>query len=210
MIKELEDKMMPKGSVDLVGLGRLGFRTGINLIQVHRGGPKKITAFDGQKISSSDIIFTLLGAKEEEYKTDFFKRLCTHEKDYREIKSICEDINKKNVDLIKGDIVVIEIAGGNTIPTAATIIKHAHKKGLKTISTGGVFGIGNENIVIKDISEFDKSNPVVEELRKEGIVKNHLVITTNKFIKDMEPITPYVLDEIAKIITKTILELLND
>lgn len=211
----MENKMLPKGSVDLIGLGRLGLRTGINLIQVHRGGPSKITAFDGQKVSDADIIFTLLGAKSGEYKTEFFKRLCTHSKDYREIISINEDIlfsdnDSNNLNLISGDVIVIEIAGGNTIPTAAAIIKKAHALGSKTISTAGIFGIGEEDIIVKDISEFDNSNPAVEELRKEGINKNHLIITTNTFIRDFVPITPYVLDELANTITKEVLKLLME
>ena len=105
-------------------------------------------------------------------------------------------------------MVVIEIAGGNTIPTAANIIRKAHEKGSKTIGTAGIFGIGDEEIVVKDISEFDDSNPAVEELRKEGIVKDHLVISTNRFIRDAIPITPYVLDDIANIITREALKLL--
>lgn len=210
MISELESKMIPKGRIDLIGLGRLGIRTGINLIEVHRGGPSQIAAFDGQKISGSDIIFTMLGAKNEEYKTDFFKKLCTHENSYRQIISIPQYVNEDNLRLIEGDVVIIEIAGGNTIPTAASIIKHVRNYGGKTISTAGIFGIGDEEIVIKDISEFDRSNPAVEELRKEGITENHLIVTTGKFIRDMEPVTPYTLDEVAKTITKTALKLLID
>ncbi|MCC9262145.1 MAG: hypothetical protein K8V75_07165 [Methanobrevibacter woesei] len=210
MISELESKMIPKGRIDLIGLGRLGIRTGLNLIEVHRGGPSQIAVFDGQKISGSDIIFRMLGAKNEEYKTDFFKKLCTHDKSYREVISIPEYINENNLDLVKGDVVVIEIAGGNTIPTAANIIKHVHSYGGKTISTAGIFGVGDEKIEIKDISEFDDTNPAVEELRKEGITENHLVITTGKFIRDMEPVTPYTLDEVAKEVTKTSLKLLID
>ena len=112
------------------------------------------------------------------------------------------------MDLITGDVVVIEIAGGNTIPTAAEIIKHTQKNGSKTISTAGIFGIGDEEIIVKDISEFDDKNPAVNELRKEGIVENHLIISTNKFIRDSIPITPYVLDNIANTITKEALKLL--
>ena len=70
--------------------------------------------------------------------------------------------------------------------------------------------MGDEKIEIKDISEFDDTNPAVEELRKEGITENHLVITTGKFIRDMEPVTPYTLDEVAKEVTKTSLKLLID
>lgn len=208
MIQEMENSKIPKGSIDLVGFGRLGLRTGINLIQIHRGGPAKITVIDGQKISESDIIFLLKGAKAGTYKSEFLKEISTHKKEFREVVSVTEDISEENLDLITGDVVVLEIAGGNTIPIAAKIIRKAHENGSKTIGTAGIFGIGDEEIVVKDISEFDDSNPAIEELRKEGIVKNHLVISTNKFIRDAIPITPYVLDDIANIITREALKLL--
>ena len=208
MLQEMENNLIPKGSIDLVGFGRLGLRTGINLIQIHRGGPSKITVIDGQKISASDIIFLLKGAEIGTYKSDFLKEISTHPKDFREVVSINEDINEDNLDLITGDVVVIEIAGGNTVPTAAKIIKKAHENGSKTLGTAGIFGIGNEEIIVKDISEFDDSNPVIEELRKEGIVKDHMVVTTSTFIRDSIPITPYVLDNIANTITKEALKLL--
>jgi hypothetical protein len=121
-----------------------------------------------------------------------------------------EYIDEDNLDLVEGDVVIIVIAGGNTIPTAAKIIKHAHKRGAKTIGTAGIFGFGDENIEIKDISEYDESNPAVEELRAQGITENHLVLTTNKLIRDNEPVTPYTLDEVAKIITMNALKLLRD
>ena len=209
-IQKMEDKQVPHGRIDLVGCGRLGLRIGINLIQVHRGGPKVIGAFDGQKIDGGDVIFTLLGADAGSYKPEFLKKLCTHEKDFREVLSYPEYITEENINLIKGDVVIIVIAGGDTIPIAAKIIKHAHEKGLKTISTAGIFGFGEENIEIKDISEFDSTNPAVEELRNHGIKQNHLIITTNKLIRDNEPVTPYTLDEVAKTITINALKLLKD
>ena len=209
-IQIMEDKRVPKGKIDLIGCGRLGLRIGINLIQVHRGGPKVISAFDGQKISGGDVIFTLLGAKIGEAKPDFLKRICTHDEDFRRIESHTEYISEDNIELVNGDVVIIVIAGGNTISTAAEIIKHAHKRGAKTIGTGGIFGLSDENIEIKDISEFGDDNPAIEELRAQGITENHLVITTNKFIRDDEPITPYVLDEVAKVMTANALKLLND
>jgi predicted ThiF/HesA family dinucleotide-utilizing enzyme len=208
MIQEMENSLIPKGSIDLVGFGRLGLRTGINLIQIHRGGPSRITVMDGQKISESDIIFLLKGAEVGTYKADFLKQLSTHDPNFREVVSITEDITKDNLDLITGDVVVIEIAGGNTIPTAANIIKKAHENGSKTIGTAGIFGIGDEEIIVKDISEFDNSNPAIEELRKEGIVENHMIVTTGTFIRDAIPITPYVLDNIANILTREALKLL--
>ena len=196
-IQKMEDPKTPKGRIVLIGCGRLGLRVGINLMQVHRGGPKVIGAFDGQKIDGGDVIFTMLGAENGQNKTDFVKKLCTHDEKFREIKSFPEYISEDNLDLIEGDVVVIMVAGGNTIETASNIIKHAHKRGAKTIGTAGIFGFGDENIEVKDISEFDNTNPAVEELRAQGITKDHLIVTTNKFIRDNEPITPYTLDEIT-------------
>lgn len=209
-IQKMEDKRVPKGKIDLIGCGRLGLRIAINLMQVHRGGPKVIGAFDGQKISGGDVIFTLLGAEVGEAKPDFIKRLCTHDEDFRKIESHTEYITEKNINLIDGDVVIIVIAGGNTISTAAEIIKHAHKRGAKTIGTAGIFGFGNEDIEIKDISEYDNNNPAIEELRAQGITENHLILTTHKLIRDLEPVTPYTLDEVAKIITMNALKLLKD
>ena len=132
-----------------------------------------------------------------------------HDESFRKIISVCEDITPDNLDLIKGDVVAIQIAGGNTIPIAAKIIKHAQKRGAKTISTAGIFGFGDETVEVRDISEFE-DNPAVDELRKEGITENHLIVTTNKLLRDKEPITPYTLDEVAEQITKTSLKLLKD
>lgn len=209
-IQKMEDKQVPVGRIDLVGCGRLGLRIGINLIQVHRGGPKVIGAFDGQEIDGGDVIFAMLGGENGQQKPDFLKQLCTHDENYRKVESYCEYIDDDNLDLLKGDVVIIVIAGGNTIPTAAKIIKHAHERGAMTIGTAGIFGFGNETIDIKDISEYDDSNPAVEELRAQGITENHLVLTTNKLIRDNEPVTPYTLDEVAKMITMTALKELRD
>ena len=209
-IQKMEDRQVPQGRIDLVGCGRLGLRIAINLMQVHRGGPKVIGAFDGQKIDGGDVIFTMLGAKPGDNKTDFIKQLCTHDESFRNIESHPEYIDEDNIDLLEGDVVIIVIAGGNTIPTAAKIIKHAQKRGAKTIGTAGIFGFGDENIEIKDICEYDDSNPAVEELRLQGICENHLILTTNKLIRDNEPVTPYTLDEVAKIITMNALKLLSD
>jgi len=209
-IQKMEDRQVPNGRIDLIGCGRLGLRIAINLMQVHRGGPKIIGAFDGQTIDGGDVIFTMLGAKTGQNKPDFIKQLCTHDENYRKIESYPEYINDDNLDLIKGDVVIIVIAGGNTIPTAAKIIKHAHERGALTIGTAGIFGFGNENIEIKDISEYDDNNPAIEELRAQGITENHLVLTTHKLIRDNEPVTPYTLDEVAKYITMTALKELRD
>ena len=209
-IQKIEDSRVPKGRIDLIGCGRLGLRIGINIMQAHRGGPKIIGAFDGQKIDGGDVIFTMLGAEIGQNKTDFLKQLCTHNEKFRRVDSYTEYIDENNLDLVQGDVVIIVIAGGNTIPTAAKIIKKAQERGAVTIGTAGIFGFENENIEIKDISEYDDNNPAVEELRAQGITKDHLVITTNKLIRDREPVTPYTLDEVAKIITMTALKELRD
>jgi predicted ThiF/HesA family dinucleotide-utilizing enzyme len=204
-IEEMENNKVPKGHVTLVGLGRLGIRTGLNLTQTHRGGPQKITAIDSQKISSGDIIFKILGGNIGDYKVDLLYEL----RGIKEVITIREDIDLQNLDYIKGDVVCVEIAGGNTIPTTAAIIKRAHKIGATTISTAGVFGIGDEKIEVIEISEADNSNPVINELREQGINDNHIVITTGKFIRDSEPVTPYVMDEIANRMTMEILKALE-
>ena len=209
-VQEIEDSRVPKGRIDLIGVGRLGLRIGINLMQAHRGGPKVIGAFDGQRISGGDVIFTLLGGEVGEYKTEFLKRICTHDEDFRKIESHPEYVSDDNLDLVEGDVVILILAGGNTIPTAAKIIKHAHERGAVTIGTAGIFGFGDEKIEFKDISEYDEDNPIVQELKSEGITENHFLVTTNKLIRDNEPVTPYTLDEVAKVITKNALKILRD
>lgn len=204
-IEEIENNKVPEGHVTLVGLGRLGIRTGINLAQVHRGGPQKITAIDSQQISQGDLIFKLMGGKLGEYKVDLLHDLCG----IKEVIPIRQDITPKNLDLIQGDVVCVEMAGGNTIPTTAAIVKKAHQLGASTISTAGVFGIGIEKIRVMDIAQADPDNPVANELKAEGIEENHTLITTGKFIRDSEPVTPYVLDEIARRMTMEILKALE-
>lgn len=204
-IEEIENEKVPKGQVCLVGLGRLGIRTGLNLAQVHRGGSKRILAIDSQKISEGDIIFRMLGGKLEDHKVDVLESL----KGIKDVLSVKEDITKDNLDLISGDVVSVQIAGGHTVPTTAMIIKKAWEIGAATISTAGIFGIGNEKIEVMDISEAPEDNPVARELNKLGIKSNHNIITTGKFIIDDVPITPYILDEVAKITTRKIIELLR-
>ena len=77
--------------VTLVGLGRLGLRIALDLIQVHRGGPKKITVIDGQKISAEDIIFRMNGGTIGEYKVDLLHQL-SHPQNTRQIETIHENI----------------------------------------------------------------------------------------------------------------------
>ncbi len=205
-IEEIENNKISKGQVTLIGLGRLGIRTGLNLTQIHRGGPQKITAIDSQKISSGDVIFKIMGGKLGEHKVDLLHKF----RGIKDVIPVREDINQENLGLIDGDVVCVEIAGGNTIPITAAIIKQAHKIGARTISTAGVFGIGEEEIRAMDISKAPQDNLVANELKQQGIKANHTLVTTGKFIMDWEPVTPYVLDEVAGKITMEILKLLHD
>lgn len=207
-IEKLENSKVPIGEVSLVGLGRLGLRTALNLIQVHRGGPNIVYAIDGQKISVDDLIFRMYGADINEYKVDFLKRFAG-EGFHKEIIPINHNITSENMELIKGDVVCIEIAGGDTLKTSSEIIKYAHSQKALTISTMGVFGIGEEEIIVKDISELENDNPIVEFLKNEGIKENHLLIGTGKLIRDWEPVTPYTLDQISNIMAQEILKLLQ-
>ena len=76
-ISELEGKKAPRGEVTLVGAGRLGLRTALNLMQIHRGGPERINVIDGQRVSADDLIFRLMGATPGEYKVKFIESLAT-------------------------------------------------------------------------------------------------------------------------------------
>ncbi len=208
-IAAIENEKIPQGTVTLVGLGRLGLRTALNLMQVHRGGPRRMVAIDGQKISDDDLIFKFHGGLEGEYKVDILHKIAGAGFS-KEIVIIKEDITPENLNLIGGDVVCVEIAGGDTLPTTASIIKKAHTKGALTISTAGVFGIGEEKIKVCDISQADDSNPIVENLRELGITRNHVLVGTGKLIRDWEPVTPLVLDRVSAVITTHILKMLHN
>ncbi len=206
-MKVIEKETMPHGNVVLVGVGRLGIRIGLNLIHVHRGGPSIITAIDGQKISGSDVIFHHFGGSTDQYKVDLLSKLSTHPEDFRRIVAVKENLTSNNLDLVRGDVVSIQMAGGNTIPITAEIIKKAWKEGAKTVSTAGIFGM-EETVSAMDISKVNEDNPAVAELRDHGIHKNHTIITTGRFIRDKIPVTPYVLDDVARVCTNEILRAL--
>lgn len=207
LFKELEKSKAPRGEVTLIGLGRLGFRTALNLMQVHRGGPERITAIDGQTISPDDLIFRIMGAWEGEFKTSFLQRLAGPGYG-KKIVGIPTYISEKNLDLVGGEVVCIEIAGGDTLPVTAAIIRHAQEKGAATVSTMGVFGIGDIPVRVADIDDADPHNPIVETLRSYG-VRDHLLVGTGKLLRDWEPIIPPVLDRVAQVMTSEIIRLLE-
>jgi Predicted dinucleotide-utilizing enzyme of the ThiF/HesA family len=206
-LEEMEKAKAPWGEVTLVGLGRLGLRTALTLMQAHRGGPKRITAIDEQKISPDDFIFRQLGAKTGEYKVKFLERLAGPGYS-KEIVGVPKFLSDKNLDLIRGDVVCIEMAGGDTLPLTAKIIRHAQAQGMATISTMGVFGVGNVAVSVADIDSADPLNPIVKTLRKAGI-HNHVLVGTGKLIRDWEPVIPPVLDRVSLAISSEVLRLLE-
>lgn len=208
-LEELEQNKSPWGEVTLIGLGRLGLRTALTLIQAHRGGPKKIVAIDEQKISPDDLVFRLMGGKIGDYKVKFLQKLAL-DGFSKEVTGIPSYINDHNVeDLITGDVVCIEIAGGDTLPVTARIITYAQKIGATTISTLGVFGLDDVSVSVSDISKADPANPIVDYLLKNG-VRNHTLIGTGKLIRDWEPVIPPVLDRISLAISSEIIRQLHE
>lgn len=203
----MEKLKAPWGEVTLVGLGRLGLRTALSLMQAHRGGPKRITAIDGQKISPDDLIFRTLGGQIGEYKTGFLENLAGPGFG-KEIVGVPEYLSEKNLDLVQGDVVCIEVAGGDTLPVTAKIIQRAQEKGAATISTMGVFGIGDIPVQVVPIEDADPLNPIVKTLRNLG-VRNHTLVGTGKLIRDWEPVIPPVLDRVSLAMTSEILRLLE-
>ena len=186
-VEELEKMLKPRGEVSIIGCGRLGVRVAFDLLEVHRGGVEKLYVFDNAKIEENDIIHRKLGGKIGEYKVDFIKRFFGDR-----VEAFRVNITKDNLHLIKGDVVIIAIAGGDTIPTTKAIINYCKERGIKTIGTNGVFGI-EEKIKVCD-AKYAKGPAKFLNLDEE----EHLVVGTEKFIRDFEPITPYTLDEIAK------------
>lgn len=206
-LEEMEQRKAPSGEVTLVGLGRLGLRTALDLMQTHRGGPRKITAIDGQTVSPDDLIFRMLGAEVGSYKTDLLEKLAGPGYS-REIVGIPRYVSPETLDLAGGDVVCIAIAGGDTLPTTASIIRHAQSIGASTLSTMGVFGLVDADVGAVWIDEADPENPIARTLLEHG-VRNHLLVGTGKLIRDWEPVTPHVLDRVARLMSSEILRLLE-
>lgn len=208
-IEELERNKAPWGEVTLVGLGRLGLRTALILMQAHRGGPHRITAIDGQTVSADDLIFRLMGAEPGEHKVTFLQNLVP-EQFSKEIIGIPTYLTDENLkEYITGDVVCIEIAGGDTLPLTTSLIKYAQLKGAVTISTIGVFGIGDVPVTVTSIEDADQDNPIVQYLRENGI-SNHILVGTGKLIRDWEPVIPPVLDRVSLAIASEILRQLHE
>jgi predicted ThiF/HesA family dinucleotide-utilizing enzyme len=207
-VEEIERQKAPWGEVTLVGLGRIGLRTALILMQSHRGGPRRIVTVDGQTISPDDLIFRTMGGEIGEYKVKFFQNLAPagFSKEITGITSYVSDANM--ADVIAGDVVCIEIAGGDTLPLTTKIIKYAQQIGAVTISTMGVFGVGDVPVLVSRIEDADQNNPIVSYLTRNGIT-NHILIGTGKLIRDWEPVIPPVLDRVSLAISSEILKQLH-
>ncbi|WP_319578788.1 hypothetical protein [uncultured Methanospirillum sp.] len=207
-IEEVEKQKCPWGEVTLIGLGRLGLRTALTLMQAHRGGPRRIVAVDGQTISADDLIFRMMGGGIGDYKVKFFQNLAPagFSKEITGIASYVADANM--ADLIAGDVVCIEIAGGDTLPLTTKIIRYAQQIGAVTISTMGVFGVGDVPVMVSRIEDADQTNPIVAYLTENGI-KEHILVGTGKLIRDWEPVIPPVLDRVSLAISSEVLRQLN-
>ena len=197
-VEELEKKLVPKGSVSVIGCGRLGIRVVMDLLEVHRGGVQKIYVFDNAKIDKNDIIHRKFGGEIGEYKVKFAERFFNDK-----VVGITENINLDNLHLIKGDVVIICMAGGDTAPIRNGIIKYCEENGIKTIGTNGVFGI-DEKVKVSD-AKYANGPVQYMNIDKEG----HIVVGTGRFIRDGEPITPYTLDEVSKKMVIECLKILN-
>ena len=197
-VEELEKMLKPRGEVSIIGCGRLGVRVAFDLLEVHRGGVEKLHIFDNAKIEENDIIHRKLGGKIGEYKVDFIKRFFGDR-----VEAFRVNITKDNLHLIKGDVAIICMAGGDTAPIRNGIIKYCEENGIKTIGTNGVFGI-DEKVKVSD-AKYANGPVQYMNIDKEG----HIVVGTGRFIRDGEPITPYTLDEVSKKMVIECLKILN-
>jgi predicted ThiF/HesA family dinucleotide-utilizing enzyme len=178
-------------------------------MQIHRGGPARILAIDGQKVSPDDLIFRMAGADTGEYKVSFLERLAGSGFS-REVSGEVAYVYDSNVHtLISGNVVCIEIAGGDTLPVTSRIIRHAQDSGAATISTMGVFGLADAPVSSVRIEDADPDNPIVAYLLREGI-RNHTLVGTGKLIRDWEPVLPTVLDRVSQAIVSEILRMLQE
>ncbi len=186
-VKRLEDLLVSKGKVSVVGCGRLGIRVVMDLIEVHRGGPEKIYVFDNGIIESNDIIHRKFGGILGEYKVKLPERFYSEK-----VVGIPENITEDNIEILKGDVILLCMAGGDTLKLREKIVNYAFERGIKTIGTDGVFGI-DENVKVYD-GKYSTGPVSYMNIEKEG----HTVVGTGKFIKDRDVITPYTLEEVSK------------
>ncbi len=197
-LARLERRKRPRGTVLLCGVGRLGFRVFIQLVETHRGGPETIVCVDGQEVEPDDVIHLRHGARVGENKAEFCARLGRAHPD-RDVIAVPEYVREEKAESLvekwRPDVVVIAIAGGRTTPVTARLARAGREAGATTVSTGGVFGYGSEGVRVLSLRE--ASGPVARELRSLGAPEDHLLVTTGRYIRDPDPLAPAVLDRVA-------------
>ncbi|WP_457620647.1 hypothetical protein [Methanopyrus sp.] len=210
-VEELELRKRPRGTALLCGVGRLGFRVFLRLLETHRGGPKEIVCVDGQGVEPDDIIHLRHGARIGENKAEFAARLGRIHP-LREVHAEPEFVTEENaselVSAWEPDVVVITIAGGRTTRITAVLAREARRLGAVTVSTGGVFGYGSEEVRVVRLEKAE--GPVARELREYGAPSDHVLVTTGRYIRDPDPITPMVLERVADKLAELALEALPD
>ncbi len=200
-ILELEKKLVPFGTLVLLGAGRLGGRFLNRILQVHRGGFAKVLVFDGGIVEENDYLHIQLGAKPGENKALFFEKTFSVS-GYREVKGYSVDFSEKSFPLIKGaSVIVSTMAGGNTLPLVASVARFSLSAGIPLITTNGVFGFGDEDIYIFEGLNTVSCGPALF-LKEMDIPEGDITfVGTGKLIKDELPISPLILDRIADIIS---------
>ncbi len=203
-VLELERKLVSYGKVVVLGAGRLGIRLIKQLAMTHRGGFREIVVFDGAFVEENDYYHILLGAEVNENKASFAaRRFLTPDTRYRVFYPIAKDFSMKESDLrwVKGaDVLVSTIAGGDTLSLVADVATYCEENAIAFITTNGVFGLGQEEILVfESLSEANVGPAVfLKELLKERSKDlNITLVGTGKLIKDGLPITPMILDRLA-------------
>ncbi len=209
-VEEMEARKGPVGTVLLCGLGRLGIRVFVRLLETHRGGPRVLVCYDGQRVDGDDTVHLSLGARLGENKARFAARLGARRTDRRVVgvpEYVDEEGARDVVERWRPDVVVSMIAGGRTTPVTAALARAASDTEAVSISTGGVFGFGDEEVEVLELREAE--GPPAEELRRFGAPGDHLVVTTGRFIRDPEPLSPMVLERVADVIAMEVLRALH-
>ena len=200
-ILELERKLNPLGTLVLLGAGRLGGRFLSRAVQVHRGGFREILLFDGGTVEENDYFHIQLGAEPGENKALFFEKLYSVS-GYREVKGFPYNFTEEHLKVLeKAAVVVSTVAGGDTLPLIKRIGQFTAENGIPFITTNGVFGFGDEEIMIFEGIEKVTVGPALF-LKEMGFpeAENVVFVGTGKLIRDGLPITPVILDRVADVI----------
>jgi len=200
-ILELERKLNPLGTLVLLGAGRLGGRFLSRAVQVHRGGFREILLFDGGTVEENDYFHIQLGAEPGENKALFFEKLYSVS-GYREVKGFPYNFTEEHLKVLeKAAVVVSTVAGGDTLPLIKRIGQFTAENGIPFITTNGVFGFGDEEIMIFEGIENVTVGPALF-LKEMGFpeAENVVFVGTGKLIRDGLPITPVILDRVADVI----------